>query len=285
MFTFNERDLHRMPPPARTHLPIKQYIADSGILDDGYNNNDEDNTADPTLLRLPAPSLRGTFKEAYRLLTKLVSVIGWDELLKARSQVFVMEEEYRMQKTGGPEPNGVDPDTPAINGPEGEDDDNASTKGLHSARPSVNADQTHPAIADLKDQEDRGRMSVPQSPIPTIKVSSESDGERERLVAAGVLSEKLQAEAESAEQNSIAEEGDGAEPLTSDLQRDAAGVEKPANAAADEDTPASATSNAHAHSAANLSFSNKRLCERWLDNLFMVSSAALSVSGPPANPV
>lgn len=28
----------------------------------------------------------------------LVSHIGWDELLKSRSQVFVMEEEYRMQK-------------------------------------------------------------------------------------------------------------------------------------------------------------------------------------------
>jgi len=28
-----------------------------------------------------------------------VSNIGWDELLKTRSAVFVMEEEYRMQKS------------------------------------------------------------------------------------------------------------------------------------------------------------------------------------------
>jgi Chs5-Arf1p-binding protein BUD7/BCH1 len=34
MFTYNERDLHRMPQPARTHLPIKQFIADSNILDE-----------------------------------------------------------------------------------------------------------------------------------------------------------------------------------------------------------------------------------------------------------
>lgn len=34
MFTYNERDLHRMPTPSKTHLPIKQFIADSNILDE-----------------------------------------------------------------------------------------------------------------------------------------------------------------------------------------------------------------------------------------------------------
>ncbi len=54
--------------------------------------------ADIALLRLPAPGLRGTFAKAYALLARLVSQIGWDELLKTRSAVFVMEEEYRAQK-------------------------------------------------------------------------------------------------------------------------------------------------------------------------------------------
>ena len=31
--------------------------------------------------------------------TRLVSEIGWDELLKTRSAVSMMEEEYRMQKS------------------------------------------------------------------------------------------------------------------------------------------------------------------------------------------
>jgi hypothetical protein len=31
-------------------------------------------------------------------LTKLALTIGWDDLLKCRAKVFVMEEEYRMQK-------------------------------------------------------------------------------------------------------------------------------------------------------------------------------------------
>ncbi|KAM6492619.1 hypothetical protein JOM56_012343 [Amanita muscaria] len=35
---------------------------------------------------------------SYIHLTRLVSQIGWDELLKMRSNVFVMEEEYRTQK-------------------------------------------------------------------------------------------------------------------------------------------------------------------------------------------
>nr|CAG8536422.1 10906_t:CDS:10 [Entrophospora candida] len=96
MFTYNERDVHRMPTPAKTHLPIKQDVSNSGVLED--DNDRDNNEADVALLRLPAPSLRGTFAKAYALLTLLVAKIGWDELLKCRSSVFVMEEEYRMQK-------------------------------------------------------------------------------------------------------------------------------------------------------------------------------------------
>jgi Chs5-Arf1p-binding protein BUD7/BCH1 len=34
MFTVNERDLHRMPTPWKTFLPVKAYIEESGILED-----------------------------------------------------------------------------------------------------------------------------------------------------------------------------------------------------------------------------------------------------------
>lgn len=50
------------------------------------------------MLRLPAAALHGTFLQAYALLTKLAAKVGWDELLRARSDVFVMEEEYRKAK-------------------------------------------------------------------------------------------------------------------------------------------------------------------------------------------
>ncbi|KAI9283477.1 Chs5p-Arf1p-binding proteins-domain-containing protein [Umbelopsis sp. AD052] len=94
MFTYSERDQHRMLPPARTHLPIKLALLESGLLE----HEIRDPESDPNLLRLPAAALHGTFLQAYSLLTKLASKIGWDELLRARSDVFVMEEEYRKAK-------------------------------------------------------------------------------------------------------------------------------------------------------------------------------------------
>lgn len=96
MFTYSERDMHRMPAPIKTHLPIKAEIMNSGIMEEDAAGRE--NEADPNLARLPAPALHGTFAKAYALLTRLASKIGWDDLLKCRSQVFVMEEEYRMQK-------------------------------------------------------------------------------------------------------------------------------------------------------------------------------------------
>ena len=94
MFTFNGRDAHRTLPVAKIHLPFHRPIGE--ILPERVKT--EDDEADPALQRLPAPGLRGTWARAYALLTRLVSQIGWDEPLKTRSCVFVMEEEYRMQK-------------------------------------------------------------------------------------------------------------------------------------------------------------------------------------------
>lgn len=148
MFTFNERDLHRMPSPARTHLPVKRFIAESNILDE---ESARDNEADVALLRLPAPGLRGTFAKAYALLTLLVSKIGWDELLKTRSQVFVMEEEYRLHKTAeGVGEGGGEGEADEADGAD-EADDNASTVGI--------------------------RSPLTPSEIPTIRISSESTRE------------------------------------------------------------------------------------------------------------
>lgn len=241
MFTYNERDLHRMPAPARTHLPIKPFIAESDILDDDRDEHE----ADVALLRLPAPSLRGTFAKAYALLAKLVSVIGWDELLKCRSQVFVMEEEYRAQKSQVDVvvANGHASSPPVSPPHEGRDDDAASTRAVVSP-PELTVESAGSAsVADqLADSLERSHMSPPQSPIPTIRISSESD-DRPSPSGAGV-----------------ADAGEAA-PV-SDLQADAPGIEKPRHTRAPEEKPPPTTT--------KLPFSNKRLCERWLDNLFLV---------------
>jgi hypothetical protein len=181
MFTFNERDLHRMPTPRHSHLPTKKFIADSGLIDE---ESARDNEADVALLRLPAPGLRGTFAKAYELLTLLVSKIGWDELLKTRSSVFVMEEEYRAHRTG------ASVDVREDREENGHADEDASTRGLSSPRASHEED-----------------------------ANGDSDG-----------------------------------------------IEKPpaSHAVADEDEGVTA------ESFEGSAFANKRLCDRWLDNLFLV---------------
>jgi len=294
MFTYSERDQHRMPTPAKSHLPVKDFIATSGILDD--DGAAHSNDADVALLRLPAPSLRGTFAKAYVLLAKLVSVIGWDELLKCRSQVFVMEEEYRMHRAADPVPES--PLTSAVNGggsagahgvEHGADDDAegfgplaiatddegseaASIKGDDSAARAGPADAAAaaassgvPTIAvngqtedgrDL-DEEERARSTSPAG-IPTIKVSTESDGERER----DELRRFEESEAGRRARDEVAQPGAAKVPAAvAEDKEDGAGEDgsvKGEAVAGKEDKDGAA------------GFQNKRLCERWLDNLFMV---------------
>ncbi|KAG1819354.1 Chs5p-Arf1p-binding proteins-domain-containing protein [Suillus variegatus] len=239
MFTFNGRDAHRALVPAKVHLPFQRQIGD--ILPE--KTKSEDDVADPALLRLPAPGLRGTWARAYSLLTRLVSDIGWDELLKTRSVVFVMEEEYRMQKAQADiqkvatshSAQDVNENAAVIH----EDgsvtagnatfaDDDASTRGMSS-----------PLSESESKPEFENGLNV--SAIPIIRVSSESDTERE-------IAESTR--------NGIAEQDEQSMTL-----------EKPVQAAAGEEPEPSQVSNSYQEA---FSFTNKRLCERWLDNLFMV---------------
>ncbi|CAG8613330.1 15146_t:CDS:2, partial [Acaulospora colombiana] len=162
-----------MPTPAKTHLPIKQEISSSGLLEE---DSGRDNEADVALLRLPAPSLRGTFAKAYSLLTRLVAKIGWDELLKCRSSVFVMEEEYRMQKAAEEErknqKTSVDPQTKGDNDEEGDDVANVKTNGLNDSSRSI------PKITVSNDSEEDPDKKVLKHPSDSQENdASETGGE------------------------------------------------------------------------------------------------------------
>ncbi|KAG1815051.1 Chs5p-Arf1p-binding proteins-domain-containing protein [Suillus subaureus] len=239
MFTFNGRDAH-------LHLPFQRQIGD--ILPEKIKSDDD--VADPALLRLPAPGLRGTWARAYSLLTRLVSDIGWDELLKTRSVVFVMEEEYRMQKAqadiqkvvttnGGRDVNKdvtvIHEDGSVTAGSATLADDDASTRGMSSP---LSESESKPEIEN----------GLNVSAIPIIRVSSESDTERE-------IAESTR--------NGIAEQDEATESASVQGMT----LEKPVQAAAGEEPEPSQLSNS---SQETFSFTNKRLCERWLDNLFMV---------------
>lgn len=293
MFTYNERDLHRMPTPSRTHLPIKTFIAESQILDE---ESARDNEADIALLRLPAPSLRGTFAKAYTLLTKLVMLVGWDELLKARSSVFVMEEEYRQQKQaddgGVPLVPADDPKGKARDDGGGDSDDGYTE--ADDSRVTADDDASIKGVSSRthSQRERQATMEAPSSPIPTIKVSTESDGARERQLVRERLEEEGLEEDRPDEEKSPAlngtTEGEVGVGPKSAMAGSAPGLDKPmAMHVAAPTEPAKdglglgdveagrleidkEQTGKPAKPTGTPGFSNKRLCERWLDNLFMV---------------
>ncbi|KAJ2741242.1 bud site selection protein [Coemansia sp. BCRC 34301] len=113
MYTFVDHDYPRVPTPRRINFPVKSdVLADYDLGEQGTGPMSPSSRAsldmngpglieemalneNSTILRLSAPTLRCTFARVYKFLTEIVSSIGWDELLLLRSQVFVMEEEYR----------------------------------------------------------------------------------------------------------------------------------------------------------------------------------------------
>ncbi|RLV85783.1 Bud site selection protein 7 [Meyerozyma sp. JA9] len=84
-------DLH-LPSPLDVVLDEVSNLSSADIAFEQKN-------MDPQLANLPAGNLKSTFAKAYDLLTDIVSKTGWEALLKYRAKVFVMEEEYRKDRT------------------------------------------------------------------------------------------------------------------------------------------------------------------------------------------
>ncbi|PYI01379.1 clathrin-coated vesicle protein [Aspergillus sclerotiicarbonarius CBS 121057] len=188
MFTYQDKDTPRMPQPSRIMLPI---LAESMLeeIDEGQpKQGDPHDYVHPSLRRLHAASYQGTFLKAYNLLTKVAAAIGWDQLLKIRSEVFVMEEEYRVE-----------------------------------------------------------RQQSTSKPTPSSgSLSDEPNG------------------------NSEQEDGTTPEGATNGTEEDPQhSIEKPEQSMASEVVKSGNEDPDPSHSAYT-QFRNKRLCERWLDNLFMV---------------
>ncbi|KAI9483466.1 MAG: Chs5p-Arf1p-binding proteins-domain-containing protein [Benjaminiella poitrasii] len=287
MFTYSERDMHRMPAPVKTHLPIKANILNSGIMEEDAAGRE--NEADPNLSRLPAPALHGTFAKAYALLTRLVSKIGWDDLLKCRSEVFVMEEEYRAQKAR-------------------EDSQKSNTSLNDEVQADLDLDQKPPVPP--KDDEQKQEEQT-ETELSTYDEEKEEKAEEEDEEVKEEKEEKAEGEDEevkedkdedneeenkSAEDDKHIDESLAEQMDTVDLNDDKHEEEsskpvevhhtpllRPTQAADEQRKSDNASNNAtvnhnkensistpHPSDGVSFSFSNKRLCERWLDNLFMV---------------
>jgi len=210
MFTYQDKDAPRLPEPARISLPLAPETMCDEIDDAGAVGETE--LVHPTLRRLGAANYKGTFHKAYMLLTEISKRVGWDQLLKIRSQVFVMEEEYRTERQGS-----------IVN--VGTNTRNASTTAIRGA----------------------------DSPQPN------GHGERS------------QAASGDAQANSTSDRP----PTGSTLDPD---VSKPSHtitvrSTADTPDPQPSHSQPPPPDPSHISytqFQHKRLCERWLDNLFMV---------------
>lgn len=96
MFTYQDKDAPSLPEPKDVYLPTLPETR----LDEIDTEPDSKFTEQvhPTLLSLRGAQYKGTFKHAYSILTQMTAKIGWDQLLKIRSNVFVMEEEYRSER-------------------------------------------------------------------------------------------------------------------------------------------------------------------------------------------
>ncbi|KAI8847522.1 Chs5p-Arf1p-binding proteins-domain-containing protein [Chytridium lagenaria] len=250
-----ESDSQRMPPPVRTHLPLKPDLAtlkndeDPKKVPPGngtvYDENDpRENEIHPELLRLPALSLRGTFSKAYALLIRIVSKVGWDELLRFRSNVFVMEEEYRIHRAITEEKSKSDEH-------ESGDTEESNLINMTGEQPNVVVENT------FSEKEEDGFDTI------ALDATGESDLEKN----GNKNSTELSVDAISPS---------GSKGITIDEIIKKAAVEQ-----VESRIPVICFFVFHCHlittqnprpkrGSVSFSFRNKRLCEKWLDNLFMV---------------
>ena len=228
MFSYQDKDSPRMPEPSRVLLPIMPESALDEIDEGQPRQGEPYDQVHVSLRKLQAATYQGTFLKAYSLLTRIAAAIGWDTLLKTRSLVFVMEEEYRTERH-----HSVTPRMPSSK--------NASTialSGTPNGEPKTNGSGAE------EDAESDGGSGVEE---PKKYDEEDADG----------------TSSTSPTLNGGSSANDNAE-----LRADRS-MEKPVPTIAAEEVKSGNDDSDPNHSQYP-QFQNKRLCERWLDNLFMV---------------
>jgi Chs5-Arf1p-binding protein BUD7/BCH1 len=223
MFTYQDKDSPRMPEPSRILLPLlPESLLDE--IDEGQPKQGEPyDSVHASLRKLQAATYQGTFLKAYNLLTEIAKSIGWDQLLRTRSQVFVMEEEYRTERQSA---SASKPSSSR----------NASIAGL-SGTPNGAIGEGANMGGDESDSREDG------------DVARDTDGDEDDT-------ETL------TEQDQPTIEGENAIPSRKKSMHKPEPTVTPEvvkSGNEDPDAPHSRYSQ----------FQNKRLCERWLDSLFM----------------
>jgi len=189
MFTYQDKDAPVMPDPKEVYLPTLPETRLDEIDSEPESKYGEQ--VHPSLLSLRAAQYKGTFKHAYSILTEMTAKIGWDQLLKIRSNVFVMEEEYRSEKQPPVGPQGDKGDMtkrnastdvlrgspgPPINGDDHTDDEK-----------STNGDSTAPAlVAENGVKESAADQSV-EKPSHTVTPEEVKGGNEDASISPGAI--------------------------------------------------------------------------------------------------
>lgn len=223
MFTYQDKDAPLMPEPKDVYLPTLPETRLDEIDSEPESRYQEQ--VEPSLLSLRAASYRGTFKKAYAILTEMTAKIGWDQLLKIRSNVFVMEDEYRTEK------HEVGPPVPAKRGP--------STDVLRGTpEPTTNGEQS---------DEDASEADSKPTNTDETGQSSVSSGDNGNVEKPTVAADPGELKTEENVRTQAPER-----PLIIHMAN----------------LISQGTTNQPEENLSRLN--NKRLCERWLDSLFMV---------------
>lgn len=230
MFTYQDKDAPIMPEPSQVYLPTLPETRLDEI--DSEPESKYHDQVHPTLQNLRANVYKGTFKKAYSILTEMTAKIGWDTLLKIRSQVFVMEEEYRTERQ-----------------PSAADKRNASIDVLRGTPdPTANNSERDPE-------------SKPATEANSVNGDSAS-------TAAEIAAEKVQAPEETVNKEEAKAGNEDVSPPTPPLQARCASHAR--SGGLTRGVPPTDTFQPEDTTEQLARFNNKRLCERWLDSLFMV---------------
>lgn len=152
----------------------------------------EQKALDQNLAYMPAANLKSTFAAAYDLLTEIALKTGWEKLLKHRAHVFVMEEEYRKDRSNGQskresridvakaekskQAEDGEKDEKAVNGEIVEKDEKAE-----NGKKSIETDLNDETVSHRDDSSTLAMKSPVQSRGKEIESESQLDYKKKRL--------------------------------------------------------------------------------------------------------
>ncbi|KAI8318836.1 chaps-domain-containing protein [Martensiomyces pterosporus] len=239
MYTFVDRDYPRVPTPRRINFPVKSDILVDYNLGETISNDPHSRGPMPSnsrasleaespglieemalnensiLLKLSAPTLKGTFARAYEYLTDMVSVVGWDDLLQLRSQAFVMEDEYRNSAHPNPAVDDEEDDDdrlPLATLRDREIDENTPLAAIHDQQSEANAGDAEDGAPEIADENTAGKAepeeATPASENAEASTQPEAPAQDKDGDAGATAIEPKETEPKAEEPNSLNAEAD-----------------------------------------------------------------------------